>query len=226
MNTSKTHEGRLKKEDEKSVNSFPKSSINHAGCSSEVSSKKYMTSGQFRMEDGSIRDGSGSGALENYFSGLFPVNAVPETEKDLGSQQGLGAIHQGSTLEGITVTMVFSTRGFRQQVDCLSMAEKMLFEGGGRVPWGFANEFLQTRNLLLSHVQPVMFSAKVEDFRYVPLLADSVNHRGSNVRIEAGGNDSNKSVGSDYMVLGSRSGQVFSVAEGCDLLLHVREKEV
>ncbi|KAJ4958755.1 hypothetical protein NE237_025866 [Protea cynaroides] len=28
----------------------------------------------------------------------------------------------------------------------------MLFEGGGCVPWGFANEFLQTRNLLLSHV--------------------------------------------------------------------------
>ncbi|KAJ4980074.1 hypothetical protein NE237_010854 [Protea cynaroides] len=48
--------------------------------------------------------------------------------------------------------MVFSARGFGQQADCLSMAEKMLFEGGGCVPWGFANEFLQTRNLLLSHV--------------------------------------------------------------------------
>ncbi|KAJ4973416.1 hypothetical protein NE237_006590 [Protea cynaroides] len=48
--------------------------------------------------------------------------------------------------------MVFSARGFGQQADCLSMVEKMLFEGGGCVPWGFANEFLQTRNLLLSHV--------------------------------------------------------------------------
>ncbi|KAJ4960668.1 hypothetical protein NE237_020578 [Protea cynaroides] len=48
--------------------------------------------------------------------------------------------------------MVFSARGFGQQANCLSMAEKMSFEGGGCVPWGFANEFLQTRNLLLSHV--------------------------------------------------------------------------
>ncbi|KAJ4955374.1 hypothetical protein NE237_012157 [Protea cynaroides] len=48
--------------------------------------------------------------------------------------------------------MVFSARGFGQQANCLSMAEKMLFKGGGRVPWGFANEFLQTRNLLLLHV--------------------------------------------------------------------------
>ncbi|KAJ4952443.1 hypothetical protein NE237_029275 [Protea cynaroides] len=53
-----------------------------------------------------------------------------------------------------------------------------------------------------------------------------VDHRGSNVRIETGGDGSNKSVGSDWKVLGSRSGQVFSVAEGCDLLSHVLEKEV